>query len=140
MSAQELITQHLDLWTGAVTSKSIAGRGTSSGKRGKIELTGIRQLRKLVLKLGFSGLLTGDTPKAWKSVTLGDIGKWGSGGTPTKSRTEYYGGDIPWLVIGDLNDGVVRGAESCISQEGLENSSAKLILPGTAVSMTKCNT
>lgn len=127
MSARELITDHLDLWTGAITTRSTAGRG----RHGKIELNGIIKLRELVLNLGFSGLLTGDTPKAWESVTLGDIGKWGSGGTPTKSRREYYGGDIPWLVIGDLNDGVVRDAESCISEEGLKNSSAKLVPPGT---------
>ncbi|PWW32847.1 restriction endonuclease subunit S [Chromohalobacter israelensis] len=129
MSARELITDHLDLWTGAVTHKSGSGRN-ASGKNGKIELTGIKKLRELVLKLGFSGFLTDDTPKAWESVTLGDIGKWGSGGTPTKSRREFYGGDIPWLVIGDLNDGIVRGAESCITEEGLENSSAKLVPPG----------
>jgi type I restriction enzyme S subunit len=51
MSARELITDHLDLWTGAVTTKSTAGRGTSSGMRGKIELTGIKKLRELILEL-----------------------------------------------------------------------------------------
>ncbi|KXS48121.1 MAG: Restriction endonuclease, type I, HsdS, partial [Marinobacter sp. T13-3] len=35
MSARELITEHLDLWTGAVTKKSSSGRGSN----GKVELT-----------------------------------------------------------------------------------------------------
>ncbi|MGM1053589.1 MAG: restriction endonuclease subunit S, partial [Pseudomonadota bacterium] len=62
MSARELITDHLDLWTGAVTKKSTAGRGSSSGKRGKIELTGIKKLRELILELAVRGKLVDQDP------------------------------------------------------------------------------
>jgi len=41
----------------------------------------------------------------WEHVTLNDIAKWGSGGTPKSTNPNYYGGNIPWLIIGDLNDG-----------------------------------
>ena len=54
MSARELITEHLDLWTGAVTQKSTRGRGRS----GKVELTGIKKLRELILDLALRGKLT----------------------------------------------------------------------------------
>ena len=54
MSAQELITEHLDLWAEAVTKKSTSGRGSN----GKIELTGIKKLRELILELAFQGKLT----------------------------------------------------------------------------------
>lgn len=53
MSAHELITNHLDLWTQAVTQKSTAGRGSN----GKIELTGIKKLRELILQLAVEGKL-----------------------------------------------------------------------------------
>jgi type I restriction enzyme S subunit len=53
VSARELITKHLDLWTGAVTKKSTSGRGSS----GKIELTGIKKLRELILELAVEGRL-----------------------------------------------------------------------------------
>lgn len=53
MSAQKLITDHLDLWTGAITKKSTSGRGSN----GKIELTGIKKLRELILELALSGKL-----------------------------------------------------------------------------------
>jgi type I restriction enzyme S subunit len=53
VSARELITEHLDLWTGAVTQKSTRGRGSS----GKIELTGIKKLRELILELAVRGKL-----------------------------------------------------------------------------------
>lgn len=68
----------------------------------------------------------------WTFTDLGSLGRWGSGGTPNRSTSAYYqGGDIPWLVIGDLNERVVIRAQSAITKLGLENSSAKLLPPGT---------
>ncbi|MCK0744271.1 restriction endonuclease subunit S [Chromohalobacter nigrandesensis] len=61
MSAHKLITDHLDLWTGAVTHKSGTGRG-ASGKNGKIELTGIKKLRELILELAVRGKLVEQDP------------------------------------------------------------------------------
>lgn len=61
MSAQQLITDHLDLWTGAVTHKSGSGR-SASGKNGKIELTGIKKLRELILELAVRGKLVEQDP------------------------------------------------------------------------------
>jgi type I restriction enzyme S subunit len=58
VSARELITEHLDLWTGAVTKKSSSGRGSNS----KVELTGIKKLRELILELALSGRLTEPEP------------------------------------------------------------------------------
>ena len=58
--------------------------------------------------------------------------KWGSGGTPKATEKQYYdGGTIPWLIIGDLNDGIVTSAASKITELGLQNSSAKMIPAGT---------
>jgi len=53
VSARQLITEHLDLWTGAVTKKSSSGRGTN----GKVELTGVKKLRELILNLAVRGKL-----------------------------------------------------------------------------------
>ncbi|MEP5982681.1 MAG: hypothetical protein ABJ273_15800, partial [Marinobacter alexandrii] len=58
MSARELITEHLDLWTGAVTKKSSSGRGSN----GKVELTGIKKLRELILELAVRGSLVDQDP------------------------------------------------------------------------------
>lgn len=68
----------------------------------------------------------------WSTTTLGSLGRWGSGGTPNRSNLEYYkGGEIPWLVIGDLNESVVTRSQTYITASGVENSSAKLLQPGT---------
>lgn len=61
MSAESIITEHLDLWTDAVAHKSGAGRGRS-GKNGKIELTGIKKLRELILELAVRGKLVEQNP------------------------------------------------------------------------------
>jgi type I restriction enzyme S subunit len=66
-----------------------------------------------------------------RRISLGELGNWGSGGTPLASRADYYGGDIPWLIIEDLNDGFVDRAARTITRLGLENSSAKIVPPGT---------
>jgi type I restriction enzyme S subunit len=67
----------------------------------------------------------------WVECTLNDIAIWGSGGTPKSTNSDYYNGDIPWLIIGDLNDGYVNTSEKSITKLGLENSSAKLVKPNS---------
>jgi type I restriction enzyme S subunit len=92
----------------------------------------VARLREFVVQLAVTGrLLRPDSQ--WSATTLDALGNWGSGGTPLKAHAEYYGGDIPWLVIGDLNDAVVTAAETHITRLGLENSSARLVQPGTVL-------
>jgi len=68
----------------------------------------------------------------WAKIALEELGSWGSGGTPKRTDSRFYlSGTIPWLVIGDLNDGVVTQAQTYITEEGLFNSSAKLLPPNT---------
>jgi restriction endonuclease S subunit len=69
----------------------------------------------------------------WEETSLGQIADWGSGGTPKADNEEYYGGAIPWCVIGDLTEGEVWETEKAISQLGLINSSAKIIDPGSVL-------
>lgn len=72
-------------------------------------------------------------PLGWTEVSLADVAVWGSGGTPNRSRSEYYGGDIPWIKTGDLNDSVINESSEFITLEGLKNSSAKLFPKGCVV-------
>lgn len=69
-------------------------------------------------------------PAGWTWSTLGDVAKWGSGGTPKRTDPRYFGGDIPWAVIGDLNDGWVTATATYITNDGLRESAAKWIAPG----------
>ena len=58
VQVEQLITEHLDLWTQAQTAKSTSGRGSNN----KIELTGIKKLRELILELAVRGKLVPQDP------------------------------------------------------------------------------
>ena len=68
--------------------------------------------------------------EGWAATTLSDVASWGSGGTPSRSNLNYYGGGIPWLKTGELGQRFVSSTEETISEEGLKNSSAKLFPAG----------
>ena len=75
----------------------------------------------------------GKLPKGWCLTTLGDIGKWQSGATPSRLNKEYYGGDVPWLKTGDLNDGFIYEIPEYITQKALEETSVKLNPTGSVL-------
>ncbi len=72
-----------------------------------------------------------DLPEGWAEITLDAIGRWRSGGTPSRKNKEYFGGRIPWVKSGDLNDGIVSETEETITDAGVENSSATVQPAGT---------
>ena len=74
-----------------------------------------------------------EVPEGWCWTTLGEIGTWQAGGTPSRMHKEYYGGSIPWLKTGDLNDGFITTVPEYITEEGLNNSSAKLNPAGSVL-------
>ncbi len=67
----------------------------------------------------------------WKIKTLGEVCRTSSGGTPSRSRPEYFNGNIPWVKSGELTDGLVSEVSEFISEEALAGSSAKLLPAGT---------
>jgi type I restriction enzyme S subunit len=74
-----------------------------------------------------------ELPRGWVRATLGEVAQWGSGGTPRAGDPRYYGGNVPWAVIGDLNDGMVTATAASLTEEGLRVSSARVIAPGTVL-------
>ena len=67
-----------------------------------------------------------ELPKGWAWTTLGEIGNWQSGATPSRLRKDYYGGNIPWLKTGDLNDGYISDIPEYITETALKETSVKL--------------
>ena len=69
---------------------------------------------------------------AWEQRKLVDLFESAcSGGTPTSSVERYYNGDIPFLGIADINGRTISDTKKHISEEGLNNSTAVMIPPGT---------
>ena len=74
-----------------------------------------------------------EVPDNWKWTTLGNIGTWQAGGTPSRSNKSYYGGNIPWLKTGDLNDGLITNIPEKITEDAVANSSAKINPTGSVL-------
>lgn len=70
---------------------------------------------------------------SWENLTLGNVAKWGSGGTPSRKYPEYYTGDIAWVKTGELNNGYLYETEEHITKEAIKNSNAKIFPQGTVI-------
>ena len=78
--------------------------------------------------------------KGWKWVTLESVARVVGGHTPKRNVPEYWNGDIPWLVPTELpsdNITIILDSKEKITQEGLKNSSAILLPPGTVLYTTR---
>ncbi len=67
-----------------------------------------------------------EIPNGWEWCRLGLIGDWGAGATPLRGNIEYYGGKIPWLKTGELNNGLISSTEEYITDKALEECSLRL--------------
>lgn len=72
----------------------------------------------------------GMIPEGWKVGCLGDMGAVVCGKTPSKSNSNYYGGDIPFIKIPDMHGNVfVENSEDRLTEEGSLSQIKKLIPP-----------
>lgn len=71
-----------------------------------------------------------EIPDSWRWIRLGDIGDWGAGATPLKSKCEYYGGTMPWLKTGELTDGEITEHIECVTELALKETSLRINKPG----------
>ena len=75
-----------------------------------------------------------EIPQGWTVAKIKDVAQTYSGGTPTSTNSEYYdGGDIPWINSGELNNPIITSTTNYITEEGLNNSSAKLYPQNTVL-------
>ena len=71
---------------------------------------------------------------AWEQRKLGDIADIVGGGTPSTNKEEYWDGDIDWYAPAEIADQIyVESSERKITQEGFDNSSAKMLPAGTVL-------
>lgn len=74
-----------------------------------------------------------DIPETWIWIRVGDVGSWSSGATPPRTNPAYYGGSIPWLKTGDLNDGFIKEVPEFITELALEKTSVRLNPAGSVL-------
>jgi restriction endonuclease S subunit len=80
------------------------------------------------------GQTTKTLPVGWANPSLVDVAKIESGHTPSRSRPDWWGGDIPWVGVVDarIHDGkTIYKTAQHTNEEGLSNSAARLLPAGT---------
>lgn len=133
-SIEENISSTKTVRTALMASKSASMR--------KLLTCGMRQAAaefKPLPERWVLGRVAGDVsqiPADWKLVRLTSVAKLESGHTPDRKRPDYWGGDIPWLSLGDTNGlGGLTVSETaeCVTQLGINNSSARVLPVDTVV-------
>lgn len=69
----------------------------------------------------------------WRRVRLGEVSRSFAGGTPSRSRAEYFGPGVPWLKSGEVRAGRIERTEETITPLALKESSARMAKAGTPV-------
>ncbi|EGT4137800.1 restriction endonuclease subunit S [Clostridium perfringens] len=69
--------------------------------------------------------------KKLAKVKLSELGEWKTGGTPLRSKSEYYNGNIPWLSSGELNNKYCFKSNEMITESAIIESAAKIIEVGS---------
>ncbi len=75
----------------------------------------------------------------WVETELGNVCDFVGGGTPSKNKSSYWNGDIPWASIKDIKGGYLTDTKDYITEKGLKNSAANLAQPEEIILATRIN-
>lgn len=70
-------------------------------------------------------------PRGIQIEPLKALGKWSSGGTPSRSNPDYFTGEINWFAAGELNELYLEDSQEKITNEAIQNSAAKIFPKGS---------
>ena len=86
--------------------------------------------------------ITDGVPAGWERETIADVCETVGGGTPSTKVSEYWGGDVTWVVPTDVTKNdclILLDSERKITEKGLRESSAKLVPPNTILMTSRAS-
>lgn len=95
----------------------------------KLLTKGIGHTRFKKVRFLFSSLM--EIPIEWERKTVGELFKLRTGGTPSRTVSEYFQGDIPWVTSTDLNRGIITNTLEKISKDAIQKAHLKIFPKGT---------
>lgn len=75
----------------------------------------------------------GQVPTHWTPIPIKYLAEFFGGGTPSKEKPDYWGGDIPWVSPKDMKVDFIVDTEDYVTEAGLQNSPISLISPGAVL-------
>jgi type I restriction enzyme S subunit len=74
-----------------------------------------------------------ELPPTWAFCLIGAIGTVSNGSTPSRKISKYWNGNIHWVSSGEVRNNIISTTRECISKQGFNNSSVRLLPPGTVL-------
>jgi type I restriction enzyme S subunit len=75
---------------------------------------------------------------SWSRKSLRDLGRWVGGGTPSKTKPQYWqNGTVPWVSPKDMKQERLSDSEDHITQVAVSESTTNLIPPGSVLVVTR---
>jgi len=111
--------------TGKLSGRTREGEGNQSGQA-------IDQTNDLFTEVDFLEP-NSDYPENWKVAALDQISDVETGATPLRGNDEYWGGEIPWVKSGAVNNDTIDSADEFITQKALEENNVTLFPPETLI-------
>ena len=93
-----------------------------------------------MVKPGYKQTEIGVLPEDWMIGYLSDFGKVQSGGTPSTTIADYWGGSIAWCTPSDITSTPIKyinSTQRTITDEGLKNSAAIVMPAGSILLCTR---
>jgi len=76
----------------------------------------------------------GPLPARWHVLSLGELGRIGSGTTPNRTEADFWsGGTIPWITSGRMYEREITGADECVTQKAIAEAGLPLLKPGAVL-------
>ena len=106
----------------------------SNSKRGKRKDLSFEEWnKKYIVPIKGNNSKLEELPQKWLWVNLGEVFDTYVGATPSRSKNNFWGGNIPWVSSGEVNFCTIFDTKEKISTEGLNNSSTSLHPIGTVL-------
>ncbi|MDQ6420517.1 restriction endonuclease subunit S [Paenibacillus sp. LHD-117] len=70
-------------------------------------------------------------------MKLGDLVGIVGGGTPSREKSEFWNGEIPWISVKDFNTTNITSSQETITEHGLKNSASRLIPKNNVIIPTR---
>jgi type I restriction enzyme S subunit len=75
----------------------------------------------------------GNIPDSWLACTIGAVANVCNGSTPSRSKLEFWDGDIPWVSSGEVRNNRIKITRERITTAGYESASVKMLPSGTVL-------
>lgn len=72
-----------------------------------------------------------------RTALLGDVCRFVGGGTPSRKRSEFFSGEIPWATVKDFKAFLLDDTEEHITEEAVRESATNIVEAGTVLLVTR---